>query len=59
MIERSCKGSRRFLHLINSEPACLDATGKALDEDGQPVAKPWYEVTAEDREGDYGSNHME
>ena len=29
--------------------AGLDATGKALDEDGQPVMKPWYEVTAEDQ----------
>ena len=27
----------------------MDATGKALDEDGQPVMKPWYEVTADDQ----------
>ncbi len=53
-----------FLHLINSGAACLDACGQARNEAGEPVMKPWYEVTEEDRkaimeavtwnEADYG-----
>ena len=48
-LEGVAKEAGGFLHLINSGAACLDATGKALDEDGQPVMKPWYEVTADDQ----------
>ena len=36
-----------FLHLINSGPAALDWTGEA-EKDGEPVVKPWYEVTPEE-----------
>lgn len=43
------KESGGFIHLINSGAACLDANGKALDADGNPVIKPWYEVTPEDQ----------
>lgn len=53
-----------FLHLINSGAACLDACGQARNEAGEPVMKPWYEVTEKDRkaimeavtwnEADYG-----
>lgn len=39
-----------FLHLINSGAQCLDGCGKAKDEAGNPVMKPWYEVTEEDQE---------
>jgi L-fucose isomerase len=36
-----------FLHLINSGPAALDATGQHT-RDGRPVIKPFWEVTAEE-----------
>jgi L-fucose isomerase len=36
-----------FLHLINSGPAALDWTGEQTRE-GQPVLKPWYEITPEE-----------
>lgn len=36
-----------ILHLINSGPAALDGTG-AQEKDGQPVMKPWWEITPED-----------
>ena len=38
-----------FIHLINSGAACLDACGKALDENGQPVMKEWWNVTDADQ----------
>ncbi|MFA7109614.1 MAG: L-fucose isomerase [Sphaerochaetaceae bacterium] len=38
-----------FLHLINSGATCLDACGKCTDAEGNPVMKPWYEVTEEDQ----------
>lgn len=34
-----------ILHLINSGPAALDGTGQQ-EVDGNPVMKPWWEVTA-------------
>ncbi len=38
-----------FIHLINSGAACLDACGAAKDSEGNPVIKPWYELTEEDQ----------
>ena len=38
-----------FIHLINSGAACLDACGKAQDENGNGVMKPWYDVTEADQ----------
>jgi L-fucose isomerase len=38
-----------FLHLINSGPAALDWTGDQT-RDGQPVVKPWWEITPEEAE---------
>ncbi len=38
-----------FIHLINSGACCLDACGKAKDENGNAVMKPWYEVTEADQ----------
>ncbi len=35
------------LHLINSGPSALDATGEQ-EIDGKPVMKPWWDVTEED-----------
>lgn len=34
-----------FIHLINSGSTCLDATGKSTDAQGNPVMKPWWEMT--------------
>jgi L-fucose isomerase len=36
-----------FLHLINSGPTALDATGQQ-EIDGKPGIKPWWDVTPED-----------
>ncbi len=36
-----------FLHLINSGPTALDATGQQ-ERDGRPVIKPYWEVTEEE-----------
>ena len=38
-----------FIHLINSGAACLDANCRALDADGKPTIKPWYEITEADQ----------
>jgi L-fucose isomerase len=37
-----------MLHLINSGPAALDATGEMSLDDGQPAIKPFWQVTSED-----------
>jgi len=37
-----------ILHLINSGPATLDATGRQSGPDGQPLMKPWWEITDEE-----------
>ena len=39
-----------FIHLINSGPCCLDATGAAKDENGNGVMKRWWDMTEEDVE---------
>lgn len=49
-LEGKAKAAGGFIHLINSGAACLDATGKAVDEKGNPVMKPWYEVTETDQD---------
>ena len=36
-----------FIHLINSGAATLDATG-AMEQDGKPAMKPFWEISAED-----------
>ena len=41
------KAADGILHLINSGPAALDGTGQQ-EQDGEPVLKPWWEITAED-----------
>ena len=38
-----------ILHLINSGPAALDGTGQH-ERDGQPLIKPWWEISEEDVE---------
>ena len=47
-IEGKAKEAGGFIHLINSGACCLDACGEVKDENGNPVMKPWYEVTEED-----------
>lgn len=37
-----------FIHLINSGPATLDGTGQHTDEKGNPVIKPFWELTEEE-----------
>lgn len=49
-LEGVAKDAGGFIHLINSGAACLDACGQAKDANGNPVMKPWYEVTEEDQE---------
>ncbi len=49
-IEGYAKESNGFIHLINSGAACLDACGEVTDENGDPVMKPWYEMTDADCE---------
>ena len=49
-IEGHAKEADGFIHLINSGAACLDACGATMDEDGNAVIKPWFEVTEKDQE---------
>ena len=48
-VEGVAKENGGFLHLINSGATALDASGQARDEKGNPLMKPWYEVTEEDQ----------
>lgn len=49
-IEGKAKEAGGFIHLINSGACCLDACGEVKDIDGNPVMKPWYEMTEEDQD---------
>ncbi len=49
-IEGKAKEAGGFIHLINSGACCLDACGEVTDENGNPVIKPWYDVTEADIE---------
>lgn len=49
-IEGVAKQSGGFIHLINSGACCLDANAKALDENGNPCMKEWYNITQEDQD---------
>lgn len=46
--EGRAKEADGFIHLINSGACCLDACGEVTDEAGDPVIKPWYDMTEED-----------
>lgn len=39
------KASGGFIHLINSGPTALDATGQQKDASGNPVIKPFWEIS--------------
>lgn len=42
------KAQNGFIHLINSGAAALDGTAKALDENGKPTMKQWWNVNDKD-----------
>ena len=48
-IDGKAKAADGFIHLINSGACCLDANGEARDADGNPLIKPWYEITEADQ----------
>ena len=47
-LEGVAKESQGFIHLINSGAACLDFSGEAKDENGNPIMKEWYDVNDAD-----------
>lgn len=49
-LEGKAKEAGGIIHLINSGAAALDATGKMKDKDGNPVMKPFWEVTEQDQQ---------
>ena len=49
-LEGVAKENGGFIHLINSGACCLDANAEAVDENGNHVMKPWYDVTPSDQE---------
>ncbi|MBQ9797893.1 MAG: L-fucose isomerase [Clostridia bacterium] len=49
-IEGKAKDAGGFIHLINSGAACVDANCRALDENGKPTMKEWYNVTDADQQ---------
>ena len=48
-IEGHAKDCGGFIHLINSGACCLDANGRAVDENGNRLMKKWWEVTEDDQ----------
>ena len=42
------KAEKGFIHLINSGPSTLDATGQHTDHEGNPTIKPWWDITEDD-----------
>ena len=48
-LEGKAKESGGIIHLINSGAACLDASGEAVDEEGNHLIKKWWEVTDADQ----------
>ncbi len=47
-LEGKAKEADGFIHLINSGAACVDASGEAKDEMGNPIMKKWWEMTDKD-----------
>ena len=44
------KAAKGIIHLKNSGPAALDGSGEQKDADGNPVIKPYREITSEEAE---------
>jgi L-fucose isomerase len=42
------KAKNGFIHLINSGPSTLDATGQHKDQHGAPTIKPWWDINDQD-----------
>lgn len=42
------KAANGIIHLINSGSAAIDGTGRQNGPDGEPVMKPWWEITSEE-----------
>lgn len=42
------KAAGGIIHLINSGATCLDATGEQTDSEGNPVMKPFWDITDEE-----------
>lgn len=42
------RAANGFIHLINSGAAALDGTGLAVNDKGEHVMKPWWEITEDD-----------
>lgn len=49
-LEGKAKEAGGFIHLINSGAAAIDASGMMKDKDGNPVMKPFWEVSEEDQQ---------
>ena len=47
-LEGKAKYAGGFIHLINSGAACLDANCRAINENGEPEIKKWFDVTDAD-----------
>ncbi len=47
-LEGHAKDAGGFIHLINSGAGALDFNGRAKDENGNSVVKPWYDVNEKD-----------
>lgn len=54
-IEGHAKDAGGFIHLINSGAACVDASGEAMDADGNPIMKRWWEMTDADMDACIGA----
>ena len=54
-LEGNAKEAGGFIHLINSGAACIDANCKAVDENGNPCIKEWYNVTEKDMDAIMGA----
>ena len=48
-LEGKAKEAGGFIHLINSGACCLDANGRAVDANGTPVMKQWWETNEADQ----------
>ncbi len=54
-LEGVAKDNGGFIHLINSGACCLDANAAAVDANGTPVMKEWYNVTEADQKAIIGN----
>ena len=48
-LEGHAKDADGFIHLLNSGATALDASGEAVDENGEHLMKQWWKITEEDQ----------